>query len=639
MTLKDITYNYLFKSTELFEINNFTPDLNIDIPVVFAFRSTCSIIAGIDDTISYIEKYINENSINIKIVETSCPGLCSFDPVIGVKIPGRTLILLKNLYYYEVFSVFDSILNHFLPDTKFLLAQIYDQKYNSWPEFPDFFSLKQVKIQKRNILEPIKTYSPISITDYFAKNGFKGFAKVLTKLTPSEVCSIIENSELKGRGGGGFFTGKKWRKALENNNNPKYFICNADESDPGSVAGRILIETDPFKLIEGMLIGAYAINASKAIIYVRNTYKLAIERLKKAIEQTKSAGLSGDDIFGSGINLSIEIVTGPIAYVCGEETALISSLEGSRGMPKPKPPYPSDKGFLEKPTIVNNVETIFNIPSIILYGAESFKQTGIKESFGTKLFTISGKVDYPGVYEIELGTSIADVLSAVCDDESVNSIKAVHIGGPSGGFIHPDKFYEKLVFNDSKNKSNDIWFGAGSFVVLNKSNCIVDVCKYFLDFDVNESCGKCIPCREGTRVLYDILKRISERPPTNSKHETLQRFKGVTQLEEIAVVMQETSLCGLGQNAPITIITGLKYFRDEFEEHIYEKKCDAGVCRDLKLYNINIDNCVGCGLCVKRCPADAIIGSLHTAHFIVQERCIKCGNCFKACKFNAVNII
>lgn len=608
----------------------------IVVPHVYVERSTCSIIAGIDETITEFKNYFEEYEIDYVLIETGCKGHCACDPAVSVQLPGRAALSFRNVYYNKVSVILDSILNNILPDKSLILGQYPHQELNSWPGIPDIEEIPYFRMQNRNLTKYSGIVEPGSIDSFIAYGGYSSFAKIMSGKTPSDVCSIIESSGLRGRGGGGFYTGLKWKMALDNPASKKYFICNADESDPGSFSGRMLIESNPHLLIEGVLIGAYAIKASNAIIYISNKYPLATERLKNAINQAIDAGICGEDIFGSGINIRLAVFEGPGAYVCGEETALIASIEGERANPAAKPPYPSESGLHGFPTIVNNVETICNIPLIIKNGIEAFKGSGSYISYGTKLYSVSGKADFPGTIEMQLGKSVRDILNIARLNENPYPVKAVHIGGPSGAFVHPDNFSEGLDYNTLSDGC--LWFGSGSFTILDTTNCIVDLTKYFVGFLNNESCGKCIPCREGTSRLLDILTKITEKPSSTIKYESLQRFKGVTQLLEISQVMKETSLCGLGQNAPESVVSGLKYFRQEYEEHIFEKNCNASVCRNLKEYSVFIDNCVGCGLCAKRCPADAIIGSARMAHFIIQDKCIKCGICEQACKFDAIKV-
>ena len=606
------------------------------VPHVYVERSTCSIIAGIDETISEFRSYFKEYGIDYVLIETGCKGHCDCDPAVSIQLPGRAALSFRNVYFNKVSLILDSILNNILPEKSLILGQYPHADLNSWPDIPYIDELPFFRNQKRNLTKLSGIIEPNSIESFVNHGGYAAFAKIMTSKTPSDVCEIIESSGLRGRGGGGFYTGLKWRMALDNSASKKYFICNADESDPGSFSGRMLIESNPHLLVEGVLIGAYAIKASNAIIYISNKYPLASERLKNAIAQATEAGLCGEDIFGSGINIRLSVFEGPGAYVCGEETALIASIEGERANPAAKPPYPCESGLFGFPTIVNNVETLCNVPLIISDGINAFKESGTYISYGTKLYSVGGKADFAGTIEMELGKSVRDILNIVRLSDNPYPVKAVHIGGPSGVFVHPDNFNEGLDYNTLGDGC--LWFGSGSFTILDSTNCVIDLTKYFISFLNNESCGKCIPCREGTSRLLDILTRITEKPSSGQKHESLQRFKGVTQLLEISQVMKETSLCGLGQNAPESVVSGLKYFRHEYEEHIFERNCNSSVCRNLKEYSVNIDNCVGCGLCAKRCPADAIIGSARMAHFIIQDKCLKCGICEQACKFDAIKV-
>lgn len=611
--------------------------LNITIPHIYCEISSSSIIAGIKDSIQEIKKYFTELDIEYKLFEVSCKGAYHYQPSISIQMPGMNAISFKNVYYNEVTNLLDSVLNNMLPMNKSLiLAQYFHPDLSSWSDVPDIEDLDFFRLQNRKLLKYNGIIQANSIESYLEYGGYRAFAKILNKKTPLDVCKELEKSGLRGRGGGGFKTGEKWKLALNNPSSKKYFICNADESDFSSKSGILLIESNPHMLIEGVLIGAYAINASDVIIYINNNHKLAIERLEKALEETLEYGLCGEDIFKSAINIRISIHKGLGAYVCGEETALISSIEGKRAIPKAKPPYPSEVGLFGYPTIVNNSETIFNSVLVFRDGVDNFKQSGTYLSYGTKLYTINGNADFPGIIEMDMGKTVNDILKIVSLPENYNSIKAVHLGGPTGVFIHPDNFNNQITYDNLSKGS--LWFGSGSFVILNENNCIIDITKYYLDFLNKESCGKCIPCREGTQQLLEIIKRITEKPDSNIRHDSLIRFKGLLQLKEISEVMQQTSLCGLGKNAPESVLSSLELFDEEYEDHIFEKNCKAGVCTDLKEYVIIVDACVGCGICAKRCPTDAIIGCAKTSHFIIQDKCIKCGICLDACKFDAIKV-
>jgi NADH:ubiquinone oxidoreductase subunit F (NADH-binding)/ferredoxin len=444
---------------------------------------------------------------------------------------------------------------------------------------------------------------------------------------------MVHESGLRGRGGGGFPTGLKWEKALHAAADQKYFICNADESDPGAFMDRLLIESNPHQIIEGIAISAYAIGASKAFIYTRNRYTLCIQRIENAIQQAHQAGLLGFNILDSGYNLEIIVRKGPGAYVCGEETALIQSIEGKRGMPTLKPPFPTTRGVFNMPTVVNNVETVANIPFIINNGPHWFSSIGTEKSKGTKLFSVSGKVNQTCLVEVPLGTSIAKIVELAGGVPLGKRLKAIQIGGPSGGCITPDRMTIPIDFEALKNEG--LTMGSGGINVFDDSVCIIDMVKYFMNFIQKESCGKCIPCREGSRRMLEILDSISRRP-TDEESNTLERFKGVIQLESLAKVMRDTSLCGLGQTASNPLLSAIKLFREEFEEHIFDRKCVAGVCSNLRTFYIDIDRCTGCTACAKKCPTNAIIGTPRSPYFIVEEKCIGCGICEEVCKFSAV---
>jgi NADH:ubiquinone oxidoreductase subunit F (NADH-binding) len=606
----------------------------IEKPIIALSINSTSIILGGAILKKSIIDYLTERNIDAEIIPIGSLGMSSVEPVISVQLPGKTQLFYKKVSTENIISILDGTFNNFIQEES-VLGQLDDDILDSWGKVPFLNELAYFKNQQRLVLKNCGFINPESIEEYIATGGYKSYFNVINKNTPEEVCDLIESSMLRGRGGEGYPTGKKWKIAYKTPSAQKHLICNAGESDPGAFMERLLIESDPHKVIEGIAISAYAIGVQKAFIYIESEYTLAIDRIKNAIEQAKEFGLLGHDIMNSGYNLDIIIKKGAGAYVCGEETALISSLEGKRGKPHSKPPYPATKGLYNQPTVVNNVETLVNVPIIIEKGVDWFKSVGTKESKGTKVFSISGKTEIIGLVEIEMGTKLRDVIFRVAGGiKNEKRFKAVHIGGPSGGCL-TEKHLDTLIDYESVMLTG-ISLGSASMVVLDEDNCIIDMVKYFMNFMQKESCGLCIPCREGTRRMHEILRSISKTPKVENGQTTLQRFKGVMQLESLAEVLKDTSMCGLGKKASNPVLSTLKWFREEYEDHIFERKCNAGVCQELRIFEINIDVCTGCTLCAKKCPTGAILGTTKNAHFIVQDKCIGCGICFETCKFSAI---
>jgi NADP-reducing hydrogenase subunit HndC len=486
------------------------------------------------------------------------------------------------------------------------------------------FYKKQIRIALRNC----GFINPESLDEYIARDGYQALGNALTEMTPDQVINEIKASGLRGRGGAGFPTGLKWEITKNSPGDQKYIVCNADEGDPGAFMDRSILEGDPHTVLEAMAIAGYCIGADKGLVYIRAEYPLAIKRLIIAIDQAREAGLLGNDIMGTGFNFDIELKYGAGAFVCGEETALIHSMEGLRGEPTLKPPFPSVEGYLKKPTNVNNVETLANIPVILLKGSKWFSSIGTEKSKGTKVFALAGKINNVGLIEVPMGTTLREVIFEIGGGiKDGKKFKAVQTGGPSGGCLTEKHLdipidYENLVANGSM-------MGSGGMIVIDEDDCMVSLSKYYLDFTVEESCGKCSPCRIGNKRLYELLDRICQG---NGVEEDLHR------LRNLSLVIKDTSLCGLGQSSPNPVLSTLDNFMDEYVAHVRDKKCPAGVCRDLMVYSILEENCVGCTACARACPVGAITGERKQLHYINQDICIKCNACFEKCKFDAVLI-
>jgi NADH:ubiquinone oxidoreductase subunit F (NADH-binding) len=610
---------------------------NLRKPVIYVGMGTCGIAAGAAQTLTAIKEYLSKNHIDADLVEVGCFGLCSAEPLMDFQMPGKARVSFQKVHPADVADLLDECFHNQLSGSH-VLGQMRNESHEYYHNLPIINDLPFFKHQKRILLYDCGEIAPASLDEYLARDGYKAFMKTILSYPPEEVCDIVTRSGLRGRGGGGFSTGDKWKKVRSNAADQKYLICNADESDPGAYMDRALVEGNPHRLIEGIAIAAYAIGATKAYIYIRSDYHVAVKRLKLALEQAYSFGFLGSTIGKSGFKLQVYLREGPGAFVCGEETALIKSLEGRRGVPTNKPPYPSESGLFKKPTAINNVETLANVPLILLHGPEWYRRIGTDTSTGTKLFALTGDTLHTGLVEVAFGTTVHDIIYNIGGGLKENKkLKAVQIGGPSGSLI-PESQTDITIDYKSFDTENLI-MGSGGMVVMDETKCIVDIVKYFIDFLQKESCGKCIPCREGTNRMFKILEAITHRPAKLDSHESLTRFKGIMQLESLAWVIKETSLCGLGKTAPNPVLTALKWFREEFEEHIYERRCRANVCRDLRTFLISAERCTGCMVCLRKCPEDAIVGAALQPHYIIQEKCNSCGICFDVCKFTAIDIL
>lgn len=555
----------------------------------------------------------------IKVVRTGCFGLCENGPICIVYPEGAFYSHIKVDDVERIVSE-HLVKGRVVADLLYKKSVTEDGKIRSLEEI-DFY-----KKQKRVALRNCGVIDPENINEYIAFDGYKALAKALTEMSRDDVIDVILKSGLRGRGGAGFPTGLKWKFAKAPESDVKYVCCNADEGDPGAFMDRSVLEGDPHSVLEAMAIAGYAIGSEQGYIYVRAEYPIAVKRLRIAIDQAREAGLLGNDIFGTGFNFDIDLRLGSGAFVCGEETALMTSIEGCRGEPRPRPPFPAIKGLFGKPTILNNVETLANVCQIILNGPEWFASMGTEKSKGTKVFALGGKINNTGLVEIPMGTTLREIIYDIGGGiPNGKKFKAAQTGGPSGGCIPAEHLdipidYDNLIAIGSM-------MGSGGMIVMDEDNCMVNIAKFFLEFTVDESCGKCPPCRIGTRRMLEILDRI-----THGKGED----GDIEKLEKLAKNIKASALCGLGQTAPNPVLSTLRYFRDEYEAHIYEKRCLAGVCKALLSYAIDPEKCRGCSLCARNCPAGAISGQVRSPFVIDNKKCIKCGACEASCKFGAI---
>ncbi|ADL13783.1 NADH-quinone oxidoreductase subunit NuoF [Acetohalobium arabaticum] len=553
----------------------------------------------------------------IKIVETGCHGFCEKGPIL--------IVYPEGVFYCEVQPEdLEELVEEHILKGRILERLLYKEPMTK-ENIPSYQDIDFYEKQQRVVLSNCGKINPESIEEYIAQDGYQAVGEVLTTMEPQEVIDEIKKSGLRGRGGGGFPTGVKWQFAYDAEGDKKYIICNADEGDPGAFMDRSLLEGDPHKLLEGMIIAGYAIGADEGYIYVRAEYPLAIERLEKAIDQANEHGLLGENLFGTDFSFDLQIKAGAGAFVCGEETALMASIEGERGMPRPRPPFPAQKGLWGKPTNINNVETYGNVPEIINNGAEAFSEIGTEDSKGTKVFALTGKINNTGLAEVPMGITMREIIDDIGGgiDEG-KDFKAVQIGGPSGGCL-PEEKLDLPIDYDSLLDAGAM-MGSGGLVVMDEDTCMVDVARFFLNFTVSESCGKCTPCREGTKRMLEILEKITDGEGT---------LADIDKLESLAETIKTASLCGLGQTAPNPVLSTLRYFRDEYEAHVEEQTCPAGACEALLDYKIT-DDCEGCTKCVDECPADAISGEAKEQHTIDVDECIKCGACVDVCPFDAI---
>jgi len=575
---------------------------------------SCGIASGGNKILEAVHEEIEKHNLDVEVEPTGCVGMCFFEPLIDVT-QGDKVYTYGNLTADMTREIIDAHAKGSGPLEKYLVST-------------SLAPFEMLSSQVRIALKNCGRINPEKVEDYVAEKGYEAVRKAILEMTPAQVIEELKIAGLRGRGGAGFPTWFKWDAANKAPGNVKYVVCNADEGDPGAFMDRSIMEGDPHALLEGMIIAGYAIGAHEGYIYVRAEYPLAIKRLEIAMAQAREKHFLGKNILGSSFDFDIMIKKGAGAFVCGEETALIASLEGERGMPRLKPPFPAQSGFWGKPTNINNVETYANVPWIIVEGGEAFGKYGTEKSKGTKVFALAGKVKRGGLVEVPMGMTLREVIFDIAGGiKNDRAFKAVQMGGPSGGCI-PESLLDTPVDYDSITKTGAI-MGSGGMIVMDEGTCMVDMARFFLDFTCKESCGKCTHCRVGTKRMLEILERITRGEG---------REGDIELLEELAVSVRDGSLCGLGQTAPNPVLTTIRYFRDEYEAHIRDKKCPAKQCKPLLTYTIDAEKCTGCTLCARKCPTKAITGERKMPHVIDQELCIKCGNCFSVCRFDAVKV-
>ncbi|MCX6840983.1 MAG: NADH-quinone oxidoreductase subunit NuoF [candidate division WOR-3 bacterium] len=597
------------------------------IPFIYIGAGSCGLAAGAADTQGAVEEYLGQHKIEARIVPVGCIGPCYLEPLMDIQMPGRPRISYSNVAAKDV----EPILKGFFEAgqiPKYHLAGHFGEddgrlKTEDGSDIPRFFDLPMLKPQVRIVLRNCGIIDPDDLDQYLARDGYLGFEKALS-MTWQEVLDTVKRSGLRGRGGAGFPTWRKWATCRDQQSDERNLICNADEGDPGAFMNRSLIEGDPHAVLEGMLIAAYTIGASHGYVYIRAEYPLAIKRLRKAMAQMREVGFLGENILGSDFSFDIKIKEGAGAFVCGEETALIASIEGKRGMPRTRPPYPAISGLRGRPTIINNTETLGTLPNILRNGAEWYAGYGTETSKGTKTFSLVGKVRRTGLIEVPLGTTLREVVYDI-GGGTQKPFKAVQSGGPSGGCLS-EEFLDLPIDYEHLAEAGAI-MGSGGLIVVDSNTCIVDMAKYFMTFTQRESCGKCVPCRVGTRHMVEILERVCDGKAD---------FSDLDKLEKLGRTVKNGSLCGLGATAPNPALSALKYFRPEFISHVKDRRCPAVTCKNLVVYRVVPGKCTGCGSCVKVCPTGAITGPRSEPHNLDPSKCIKCRSCYEVCRFDAI---
>jgi NADH-quinone oxidoreductase subunit F len=589
-------------------------------PIIYIGAASCGRAAGAVQLLAQTNRWLKENELAAKVVQVGCIGPCYLEPLVDIQMPGQPRVSYNNVTTKTLPVILGSHVGESVPYAKAAIGHFGKEPLNG---IPRFFDLPMLKPQVRVVLRNCGLIDPEQIDQYLAVDGYQGFANAL-KVSPDDVIGVVRRAGLRGRGGAGFPTFKKWTACRNAPGNQKYLICNADEGDPGAFMNRSLIESDPHALLEGMLIAGYAIGASQGIVYIRAEYPLAIERLYQAMQQMRDYGLLGEHILDSAFSFDIKVKEGAGAFVCGEETALIGSIEGKRGMPKSRPPFPAISGLFGCPTIINNVETLGTLPNILRNGPDWYNRFGKEGNRGTKTFSLVGKVRRQGLIEVQLGTSLREIVFDIGGGLQ-KPFKAIQTGGPSGGCLS-EEFLDLTVDYESLTAAGSI-MGSGGLIVMDEDTCVVDLAKYFLDFTQKESCGKCTPCRVGTRHMVEILTKITHGEGS---------AEDLLALRTLGDTIKKGSLCGLGQTAPNPVLTTLRYFRNEYLEHIKEQRCRAVVCKDLIEYRVIKEKCTGCQSCVKVCPTGAITGPRSEPHNVDKTKCIKCRSCYVTCRFEAI---